>query len=294
MPNVIARGAALIGFACALLCGCATQPVAHKDPRDPWEATNRKIFAFDMKLARKVAIPVGHAYQRVVPQVVRAGVGNFYDNMVYPITFVNDLLQGKFKPFLTDTGRFLMNSTVGLGGLFDPASRTGVLPKNDNDFGVTLGTWGAGPGPYLVLPFVGPSDVRDTAGRVPDWFMSPTWYIDTLWVWLSLDAGYTIDLDSRTLIPAYDLLESQHPFDEYAFARNAYLQQREFKIHGQSAKSQEQQELELEKSLEDDSGDSGTNGSGTNGSGTKGGGASKPSSPPPPPAPPSPSSGPKQ
>ncbi|MGH8259509.1 MAG: MlaA family lipoprotein, partial [Steroidobacteraceae bacterium] len=114
-----------------------------------------------------------------------------------------------------------------------------------------LGTWGAGPGPYLVLPFLGMSDVRDAAGRVPDEFLSPTYYIDTTWVWLGLDGVYLLDLDSRTLIPAYDLLQSQHPFDEYAFARNAYLQRRAFLIHGQSAKSDEQRELELEQSLQD-------------------------------------------
>ena len=251
MPNVIARGAALVGLASVLLCGCATQPIAHKDPRDPWEGTNRKMWAFDLALADKVAVPVGRAYQRVTPQPIQTGIGNFYDNLLYPVVFMNDLFQGKVKLFLKDTGRFLMNSTVGLAGVFDPASHTGVLPKNDNDFGITLGTWGAGPGPYLVLPFIGPSSVRDISGKVPDFFLSPTYYINTLWIWLSIDAVYTIDLDSRTLIPSYDLLKSQHPFDEYAFARNAFLQQREFRIRGQSGNSQEQQELELEKSLED-------------------------------------------
>jgi phospholipid-binding lipoprotein MlaA len=247
--SLLARGALLALVAAGLLAGCATQPVTHRDPRDPWEPMNRKIWAFDMAFTRKVALPVGHAYQRVTPRIVQTGIGHFMDNMLYPIVVVNDLLQAKFKPFLSDTGRFLMNSTVGIGGLFDPASQAG-LPKNDNDFGRTLGTWGAGPGPYLVLPFLGMSDVRDAAGRVPDYFMSPTYYIDTTWIWLSLDGLYLLDLDSRTLIPAYDLLQSQHPFDEYAFARNVYLQRRHFLIHGQSAQSEEEQELELQKSLE--------------------------------------------
>lgn len=250
MGNLIARGALLALTASWLLAGCATAPVAHKDPRDPWERMNRAIWGFDLSFTRKVALPVGHAYTRVTPRVVQKGVGNFMDNMLYPIVFVNDLLQGKVKPFLSDTGRFLMNSTVGIGGLFDPASKVG-LPKNENDFGITLGTWGAGPGPYLVLPFLGMSDVRDAAGRVPDYFLSPTYYIDDTWVWLSIDAVYVLDLDARTLIPAYNLLESQHPFDEYAFARNAYLQRREFLIHGQSQKSEEDQELELERSAPD-------------------------------------------
>ena len=124
---------------------------------------------------------------------------------------------------------------------------------------------------YLVLPFIGMSNVRDASGRVPDLFFSPTWYIHTTWVWLTIDGLYLLDTDSRTLIPAYDLLQSQHPFDEYAFARNAYLQQRQFRIHGQSAQSEEEQELELEKSIED---------SGPEGSGSGGNAQPPPSSPP--------------
>lgn len=253
MPTLISRGAVLAALLSGLLSACATQ-AAHRDPRDPWEPMNRKIFAFDLAFTRKVALPVGHTYQRVTPKVVQTGIGNFFDNLRYPVVFVNDLLQGKLKPFLSDTGRFLLNSTAGIGGLFDPASQA-HLPKNDTDFGVTLGTWGAGPGPYLVLPFLGMSDVRDASGRVPDYFLSPTFYINTTWIWLGIDGLYLLDTDSRTLIPAYNLLQSQHPFDEYAFARNAYLQQREFKIHGQSVKSQEEQELELQKSLEDSGSD---------------------------------------
>ncbi|MGH8220067.1 MAG: MlaA family lipoprotein [Steroidobacteraceae bacterium] len=255
LPSTLARrAAALLAAVAVLLSGCATQPSAHRDPRDPWEPMNRKIFAFDLRFARKVALPIGRTYQRITPKPVQAGIGNFSDNLVYPIVFINDLLQGKLEPFLSDTGRFVLNSTVGIGGLFDPATRAG-LRKNDNDFGITLGTWGAGPGPYLVLPLAGMSTLRDASSKVPDWFLSPTYYIDTAWIWLSMDAVYLLDLDSRTLLPAYDLLESQHPFDEYAFARNAYLQQREYRIHGNSAKSQEQQELELEKSLQDSGSD---------------------------------------
>jgi phospholipid-binding lipoprotein MlaA len=251
MPNTTARGAALLVLAAGLLAGCATHPAVNRDPRDPWEPFNRKIWAFDLAFVRTIAVPVDTGYRGVTPRFVRTGIGNFMDNIVSPRIIVNDLLQGKFKPFLTDTGRFVMNSTIGLGGLLDPASHTGALPKNDNDFGITLGTWGAGPGPYLVLPFIGMSDVRDISGRVPDYFLSPTFYVNNTWVWVPIDVVYLFDVNSRTLIPNYELLKSQNPFDEYAFARNAYLSQREYRIHGQSAKSEEQQELELEKSLED-------------------------------------------
>src|SRR5690348_5843039 len=118
MMNSLARRAVLALLAAGLLAGCATQPIAHKDPRDPWERVNRSIWNFDIGFARKVALPVGHTYQRVTPRVVQDGIGNLFDNALYPIVFVNDLLQGKLKPFMSDTGRFLMNSTVGIGGLF--------------------------------------------------------------------------------------------------------------------------------------------------------------------------------
>ncbi len=239
-------------LACALLGGCASPP-AQKDPRDPWERINRPIFDFDLALARHVAVPVGRGYNRVVPREVRTGIGNFFDNTWLPSVMVNDLLQGKLKVFLSNTGRLLMNTTVGIGGLFDPASKVG-LAKNDNDFGRTLGTWGVPAGPYLVLPILGPSDVRDGLGRIPDGYMWPVTYINNTWIHYGIEFVYIFDVDSRTLVPAYDLLESQHPFDPYAFARNVYLQRREFLIHGQSAGSQEKQEEELEKSLEDDSG----------------------------------------
>ncbi len=251
MTQLLARRFAVaVALASIFLGGCASQPIQHKDPRDPWERMNRAIWSFDIGFTRNVALPVGHAYIRVVPSVVRTGVGNVFDNAHYPAVFVNDFLQGKFRLGFGDFGRFVVDSTVGIGGLFDPAAQVG-LPKNTNDFGRTLGTWGAGPGPYLVLPFLGPSDVRDAAGRVPDGYMEPENYINDEWIQLGVYAVYALDLDARTLIPTYDLLESQHPFDEYAFARNVYLQRRQFAIQGESGQSEEDQEEELEKSLQD-------------------------------------------
>jgi phospholipid-binding lipoprotein MlaA len=250
MKLPVRRAAAVLVLASIALAGCASQPIKHKDPRDPWERMNRSIWAFDMGFARKVALPVGHTYIRVTPRVIRTGIRNLFSNADYGTVFVNDFLQGRMRIGLGDLGRFLMNSTVGIGGLFDPATRVG-LPKNSNDFGRTLGTWGAGPGPYLVLPFLGPSDIRDTAGKVPDGYLNPQNYINDLWIYLGVYAVYALDLDAGTLIPAYDLLQSQHPFDEYSFARDAYLQQRAYAIHGGSVKLQEQQEEELEKSLQD-------------------------------------------
>ncbi|MGH8259414.1 MAG: MlaA family lipoprotein, partial [Steroidobacteraceae bacterium] len=104
MKNSLARGAVLALLASGLLASCATQPIAHRDPRDPWESVNRKVWAFDMAFTRKVALPVGHAYQHVTPSFVRTRIGNFMDNLEYPLVFVNDLLQAKFTPFLSDGG----------------------------------------------------------------------------------------------------------------------------------------------------------------------------------------------
>src|SRR5581483_2458006 len=140
-------------LACALLAGCASQPVTHKDPRDPFERVNRVTYKFNDAVVQNVAKPVGHTYTRVVPQFMRTGLSNFIDNTQTPEIIVNDFLQAKFKAGFSDIGRFLLNSTVGVAGLLDPATAAG-LPKDDNDFGRTLGTWGIHPGPYLVLPFL--------------------------------------------------------------------------------------------------------------------------------------------
>jgi phospholipid-binding lipoprotein MlaA len=147
------------------LCGCASLPPGSKrDPRDPWERMNRATYKFNDGLDRAIARPVAKAYVKVTPRFVQTGVSNFFDNVAYPITIVNDLLQGKIKQTCQDTGRLVVNTTIGIGGLFDPASKMG-FDKNDEDFGQTLGKWGVHPGPYLVIPFFGFSDVRDGIGR---------------------------------------------------------------------------------------------------------------------------------
>ena len=157
------------------LLGCAAAP-AKKDPRDPWERMNRSIYGFNHAVDHAVLRPVARGYQKVTPSFVRTGISNFFDNLDYPVVILNDLLQARFKQAGSDTGRLLMNTTLGIGGLLDPASSAGLL-KYDNDFGLTLARWGAGKGPYLMLPLLGPSDVRDGAGRIPDSFASPRNYI---------------------------------------------------------------------------------------------------------------------
>ena len=209
-----------------LLAGCATVPSGKSDPRDPWEGFNRASYKFNDALDRAIAKPVAKGYKKVTPRVVRTGVSNFVSNLGSITTVVNDVLQGKMKQAGHDSGRFLLNSTLGLGGLFDPASAAG-LERNSEDFGQTLGKWGVKSGPYLMLPILGPSTVRDTIGRVPDQFTYPLNYLEddsTRYIirgldFLDLRAGL-LDLDPQI----------EKSYDKYAFIRNAWLQRREFLV----------------------------------------------------------------
>jgi phospholipid-binding lipoprotein MlaA len=246
----------LLALACLTLFGCASLPPnAKRDPRDPWERVNRTTFKVNMAIDHAVARPVARTYEKITPRVVRTGVSNFLDNLFYPVTMANDLLQLKFKPFGQDTGRFLMNTTIGIGGLFDPASRAG-LPKNEEDLGQTFGYWGAKPGPYLMIPILGPSDVRDGIGRVGDIWLSPPHYIRNNYVSYSLWGLGVLDARYR-LLPQDKLLDEA--YDPYAFLRNAYLQRREYLVHDgkltdEQRRQQEQEQLDEEKKILEETG----------------------------------------
>jgi phospholipid-binding lipoprotein MlaA len=203
---------------------------------------NRATYTFNDKLDKAVLRPVARTYRRVTPQFMQTGLRNFMSNLSYPVTMVNDLLQGEFRPFLNDTGRLIVNTTLGIGGLFDPATVAG-LDKNDRDFGQTLGKWGLKSGPYLVLPLLGPSDVRDTFGKAGDTVSDPRFYIKNRWWSWGLWTVGKID-DRAQLLPADAALDSA--YDPYAFMRNVYLQHRDFKVHGgQSSQQESEQEQKL-------------------------------------------------
>jgi phospholipid-binding lipoprotein MlaA len=230
----------LLSLCLLLLCGCAALPPGKRDPRDPWERFNRGSYQFNDALDRHIVKPVAKGYTHL-PQPVQSGVHNFFDNLDYPVTIVNDLFQGQVKSFFSDIGRFLFNTTVGLGGLFDPATAAG-MEKNNRDFGQTLGKWGVPKGPYVVVPVFGPYDVRDGIGSVTvDYYANPRSYTK-FWVNTSLWLVRGVDRRAR-LLPLDATIQSA--YDPYAFIRNAYLQNRDFMVTGGQSQSEEEQEQKL-------------------------------------------------
>lgn len=216
----------LLLAAAGLLCACAALPPGERDPRDRFERANRAVYRFNDALDRHIAHPLATGYVKVVPRPVRTGVSNFFHNLTYPTVIVNDLLQVKLKSFASDTTRLVVNSTIGIGGLFDPATQIG-LPTGDEDFGQTLGKWGLPAGPYMVLPIFGPSSVRDTVGFVGDQFTDPKSYVNNIYLSLGLN-GMSL-LDRRAELLATDDVLSR-AYDPYVFMRNAYLQRRDYQV----------------------------------------------------------------
>jgi phospholipid-binding lipoprotein MlaA len=249
MQRIACTGFYALAF--LLLVGCAAAP-AKRDPRDPWERMNRATYTFNDHLDRSIARPIASAYHKVTPHAVQTGVSNFVDNFSYPVTILNGLLQGKFKQAAQDTGRLLVNTTVGIGGLFDPASKMG-LDKNDEDFGITLGKWGIPPGPYLVIPFLGFSSVRDGVGRIGNFYANPATYIKSSGVSWGLWGVQLLDTRARLLGTDQILNEV---YDPYAFTRNAYLQRRQYQVTGGQETEDQFDDRELIKESGDDSGDS--------------------------------------
>lgn len=204
------------------LAGCATGP--DRDPRDPLEDFNRAAYGFNDLLDRALLEPLARGYNYITPAPVNKGVTNFFNNLRDVRSALNNLLQFKIGRAFSDVGRVAINSTIGILGLMDVASNMN-LPRYDEDFGQTLGVWGLGSGPYIVLPVFGPSSGRDGIGLVVDWFTDPLLYVDDNSVRHTL-RGLDI-VDTRAdLLSASRVLE-QAALDPYAFIRDAYLQRRE-------------------------------------------------------------------
>ena len=202
----------------------ATEPVEEVEEfADPYERVNRNVYALNETVDKAAVKPLARAYQKVVPKGPRLCVSNMFSNLGEPYTAVNNLLQGKPKAMFQDIGRLLINSTLGIGGCIDVASQWGI-PKHREDFGQTLAVWGVPSGPYVVLPILGPSTVRDALSKPVDFLANPVGYITNVPLRNSLQ-GYKM-LDTRTnLLETTDTLE-QSALDPYVMARDAWMQRR--------------------------------------------------------------------
>lgn len=202
-------------------------PVNAAEDYDPFEKTNRKIFAFNDYLDRNLLVPVAKGYNAITPRVVNNGISNAYSNALEPLTTVNDVAQLKFGRGVTAVSRFVVNSTVGFFGVFDVASKIG-LPAHKEDFGQTLGYWGVGNGPYLVLPLFGPRTLRHTVGHVGDYYtgMSYTYSGDNLGEDALMFGLKGLDLRA-SLLGSEEFITG----DRYLFIRSAYLQNQEYQVN---------------------------------------------------------------
>lgn len=213
-----------LGVVCAsalLLGGCAQIPEnSGSDPSDPWETMNRHTFAFNDTVDTYVVRPVAKGYETVVPQFARDRITNVFVNLGEPANMLNNTLQGKGEGALVSLFRFLINTTLGVGGMFDVAGTAGGQSVRSEDFGQTLAVWGVPNGPYFVIPFLGPSTVRDTAGLGVGYFTEPQTYFDDSWVKWSMWGLYGVNTRAN-LLPATDLLKDA--VDPYLMAREGYL-----------------------------------------------------------------------
>lgn len=206
----------------ALLSGCSTT-TGPANPADPLESMNRSIYSFNEGVDEAVFKPVATAYQTVTPRVARQGVSNFFDNLGDAWSFVNNVLQGQGQGAYNSMVRFSVNTVLGIGGLFDIASEAGI-ERHKQDFGQTLGRWGMPTGPYLVLPFWGPSTVRDSAGLVVDAFGYPANSMDDV-RWRNSLFGLRMVNNRANLLKAGDVLDSV-ALDKYSLVRDVYLRSR--------------------------------------------------------------------
>jgi phospholipid-binding lipoprotein MlaA len=245
-----ARGACLLGVALGLSACAGSLPEVDPGPvpdiaksapeveheiHDPWESLNRSTFWFNLQVDKYLLRPAALSYRFVLPSQVRASVGSLLNNVSSPVTFANDLLQGEVKQGGITLGRLVANSTIGVGGLFDVAAKAG-FPGHESDFGQTMALWGAGEGPYLMLPLLGPSNVRDGIGRGVDVFLDPLTYV---YVFHDIEYGgaaqralNAIDFRASNFEQIDDL--AANSVDYYAVVRSAYQQARQQRIYGNS------------------------------------------------------------
>jgi phospholipid-binding lipoprotein MlaA len=221
----------------ALLTGCATtrpndQRVDQSiDSIDPNEKTNRKFYNFTDAVDRNILAPVADVYIKYVPNPMQRSIGNFYDNLAYPNVILNDFLQGKVRQGLQDSLRFLVNSTIGAGGLFDMAAPMGLV-QHDEDFGQTLGVWGVKTGSYLFVPLIGPSSYRDAPGIPVSMLSNVLFYAGSVAsIAITGPVAALGVIDKRARLTGPMRIRDQAALDPYLFVREGFLQQRKHLIY---------------------------------------------------------------
>lgn len=196
---------------------------------DPWQGFNRAMFNFNDRIDRWLLKPAARGYKAVMPDPLETGVANIFSNVLEVPNVINGVLQGDFKGAGYDTGRLLVNTTLGIGGLLDVAKHMNLPADDREDFGQTLAVWGVGQGPYVVLPLLGPSTVRDGFGKPVDWYTDPTSYIDHVPTENTVKGLSLLNTRSQ-LLP----LEKNITGDKYVFIRDVYLQRRDYLINNGS------------------------------------------------------------
>jgi phospholipid-binding lipoprotein MlaA len=229
--------------------GCATVS-GPADPRDPWEGFNRGMYTFNNKLDNALLKPVAKGYRAITPNPVETGVTNFFANLGDIRILLNNLLQFKPLAALSDTCRLAINSTLGIGGLFDVATPLG-LQKHDEDFGQTLGRWGIGSGPYLVLPFFGPSSPRDSFGQIVDYTAGPIHEVEDDSARYGLYALKAVNKRAQLLVVT-DIID-EAALDPYIYTRDAWLQRRRSLVHdGDPPRDESADEIDIFADDEDE------------------------------------------
>ncbi|GGB89408.1 hypothetical protein GCM10011352_14260 [Marinobacterium zhoushanense] len=215
------------GTVCTVMALLLAAPVNAEttEQKDPWQGLNRAVFTFNEQVDRFALKPLAQGYRYVMPDIAERGVSNFFSNLGDIRSAVNNLLQGKINDALTSASRVVFNSTFGLAGFIDVATPIGLEEKHE-DFGQTLGRWGLGSGPYLVLPLFGPSSVRDGIGLIPDIALDPVGDVDHVPTRNSLYGLRMIDVRAN-LLRAEQMISG----DKYLFVRDAYLQRREYLVN---------------------------------------------------------------
>jgi len=228
-------------FSLIFLSGCTYHHELTNDAMDPLESRNRTVYSFNENLDAAILEPAADSYDYITPNFLQKGFNNFFDNINYPVTIINQVLQGNIRDSLQDTLRFTINSSIGLLGLFDPASSMG-LPEHDEDFGQTLAVWGVKEGPYLMLPFFGPKTVRSLAGDLTDVLFNPLLNIDD--TNLKMKANIINILQDRSDLSTFEE-ELDNSFDPYQYIKDSYIQNRKYKINNGNI-TEEDEELDFD------------------------------------------------